>query len=95
MTPHTHGPAPRRRTPLVEWVLQRETKSITCQLDARGRRCYELCVLPHWDPSSALIERFDAQLPALVRHAQVASRLRDTGWMVIDHVATTRVHAPA
>ena len=68
---------------------------MTCQLDARGSGSYELCVLPHWDPSSVVIERFDAPLPALLRHAQLASGLREAGWMVIDHVAAARVHAAA
>lgn len=76
-------------------ILQRDTNAITCQLEARGNRSYELCVVPHWDPSSAVIEGFDAPTPALLRHAQVASRLRDNGWMVIDHVGIDRVHAPA
>jgi hypothetical protein len=95
MTPHTQEPASRQWGPLLEWILQRETKSITCQLEARGDRSYELCVLPHWDPSSAVIERFEAPLPAMLRHAQLTSRLRDAGWMVIDHVAATRAHAAA
>jgi hypothetical protein len=80
---------------MVRWVLERETNVITCQLDARGIRSYELCVLPHSDPSSAVIERFDAPTPALLRHAEVASRLRENGWMVIDHVAADGVHAAA
>lgn len=64
---------------MVEWILQRDTKAITCQLDCRGRGTYEVCVLPHWDPSSAAIERFDAATPALLRHAQLACRLREAG----------------
>ena len=68
---------------------------MTCQLDARGGGAYELCVLPHWNPSSAVIERFDASLPALLRHAQLACRFREAGWMVIDHVAAARAHAAA
>jgi hypothetical protein len=52
-------------------------------------------VLPHWDPSSAVIEQFDAQTPALLRHAEVARRLRENGWMVIDHVDAGSVHGAA
>jgi hypothetical protein len=93
MTPHAAVRAPARRKPLVEWILQRDTKAITCQLDSRGGGSHEVCVLPHWDPSSAVIERFDAVTPALLRHAQLVSRLRDAGWMVIDHVAAADVRA--
>jgi hypothetical protein len=80
---------------MLTWVLQRSTNTITCQLDARGNRCYEVCVLPHWDPSSAVIERFDAPTPALLWHAEVASRFRENGWMVIDHVAKDAIHVAA
>jgi hypothetical protein len=85
--------APAKRKPLVEWILQRDTRAITCQLDVRGRETYEVCVLPHWDPSSAVIERFDAATPALLRHAQLACRLREAGWTVIDHVSATYPYA--
>jgi hypothetical protein len=80
---------------MLRWILQRDTNAITCQLDARGNRSYEVCVVPHWDPSSAVIERYDAPTPALLRHAEVARRLRENGWMVIDHVAADSMHAAA
>lgn len=68
--------------------------SNACQLDA-GRGSYEVCVPPHWDPSSAVIERFDGATPALLRHEQLAGRLREAGWMVVDHVAATHLDAAA
>jgi hypothetical protein len=77
------------------WIPQRDTNAITCQLDARSSRCYEVCVVPHWDPSSAVIERYDALTPALLRHAEVARRLRENGWMVIDRVGADSIHAAA
>jgi hypothetical protein len=80
---------------MLRWVLRRDTTAITCQLDARSRRSYEVCIVPHWDPSSAVIERYDAPTPALLRHAEVARRLRESGWTVIDHVAADRIHAAA
>ena len=89
------GDASAPGVPIVQWILQREAKAITCQLDARGLRCYELCVVPHWDPSAAVIERFDAPTPALLRHAEVAKSLRDHGWMVIDHVGADGMQAAA
>ena len=95
MTPHSGHTAARQHAPLVEWILQREAKSITCQLDARGDHSYELYILPHWNPSAAVIEHFDASLPAMMRHAQLARDLREAGWMVIDHVAAARIHAGA
>ena len=95
MTPQAHHTDRRQHKPLVEWILQREAKSITCQLEARGHHSYELCILPHWDPSAAVIEHFDASLPAMMRHAQLARDLCEAGWMVIDHVAAARIQAAA
>jgi hypothetical protein len=95
MTPDTEGNTRAHSAPLLHWILRRDTDAITCQLDARGNRAYELCVVPHWDPSAAVIECFDTPTPALLRHAEVASRLRESGWMVIDHVAAESVHAAA
>lgn len=95
MTPHAHHTATRRHQPLVEWIFQRESKSIACQLDARGHHSYELCMLPLWNPSAAVIEHFDAPLPAMMRHAQLAGDLREAGWMVVDHVAAARRDAAA
>jgi hypothetical protein len=77
---------------MLRWVLRRDTEAITCQLDARGSRSHELCILPHWDPTSAVIERFEAPTPARLRHAEVATLLRDDGWMVIDHVGANGMH---
>ena len=53
---------------------------ITCQLDVRSDWSYELFVVPHWNPAAAVIERFDAPMAALLRHAEVARHLRADGW---------------
>jgi hypothetical protein len=82
-------------TPLLLWVLQRDANAITCQLDARNDGSYEICFVPHWDPSSAVIERFETPTLAVLRHADVAKRLRENGWMVIDHVVPRGLHAAA
>ena len=73
------------------WILEQDGSAITCHLDARSNRSFEVCILPRWDPSSAIIERFDALTPARLRHAEVSRRLRANGWMVIDHVSTDHV----
>ena len=77
---------------MPHWILQRDANAITCQLDARGGRCYEVCILPHWNPSSAVLERFDSLTEALRHHAEIGARLREQGWTVIDHVSDHRVH---
>jgi hypothetical protein len=95
MTRDTKRNAPTERPPMPCRSLQRETGAITCHLDIRGARSYEVCVVPHWDPSSAVIERYDAATPALLRHAEVARLLREDGWMVIDLVATDSIQTAA
>ena len=71
---------------MLRWILRRDRQAITCQLDARSDRSYELCVRPHCDSSSLIIERFDAPTEALLRHAAVAGCLRDNGWTVKERV---------
>ena len=80
---------------MLRWILERDKNAVTCQLDARGSRSYEVCIVPHWNPSSAVIESYDAPTPALLRHAEITRRLREKGWMVIDHVAAESIHAAA
>lgn len=76
-------------------MVRSARNSITCQLDARSDWSYELCVVPHGDPSAAVIERFDAPTPALLRHAEVTDRLRQDGRTVIDHGPGLGIHAAA
>ena len=80
---------------MLRWILQRYDHAITCQVDVRGTRCFELCVVPHWDPSSSVIEGYPAATQALLRHADVARRLRANGWIVIDHVAVDTIQTAA
>jgi hypothetical protein len=80
---------------MLQWILQRDAKAITSQLNARDDGSYEICFVPHWDPSSAVIERFETPTVAVLRHADVTKRLRENGWIVIDHVVPRRLHAAA
>jgi hypothetical protein len=94
MTPHPNRHVRAPSATMLRWVLQRDRNAITCELDARGGRSYELCVVPHWNPSAAVIERFETPTSALLRHAEVAHHLRQGGWLVVDRVIG-RVHAAA
>jgi hypothetical protein len=40
-----------------------------------------VCVLPHWNLSDSMVERFNAPASALRRHAEIASQLREAGWV--------------
>jgi hypothetical protein len=95
MTPGTNHDIEALAAPMLRWMLERHTDAITCELDARGNRSYEVCVVPHSNPSSAVIERFGAPLPAVLRHAEITKRLRENGWMVIDRVAAKSIQSAA
>jgi hypothetical protein len=67
---------------MLRWVFQRGPEVLTCAVEKRGERSsFDVCVLPHWNLSHATIERFDAPASALRRHAEIASRLREAGWI--------------
>jgi hypothetical protein len=95
MTPHTERSAARQTMPMLNWVLRRDASTITCRLNVRGPESYEVCIVPHWAPSSAVIEQYESAKPALLRHAEAARRLRESGWIVIDHVAADGLHTAA
>jgi hypothetical protein len=69
-------------TCILRWVFRRGVDVLTCAVEAAADRtsCH-VCVLPHWNLSIATVERFDAPASALRRHAEIASRLREAGWL--------------
>jgi hypothetical protein len=69
-------------TSMLQWTFTRNGAALTCELDATAGR-YDVCVVPHWNVASAAIERFDAAVTALERHAELARYLRDTGWHLV------------
>lgn len=68
-------------TRVLQWVFCRDGRAITCEIDAKPRRGFEVSLVPHWDRSASVIERFDAVHQAFLRHAEMARQLRDTGWV--------------
>jgi hypothetical protein len=67
---------------ILRWVFHRGPDVLTCAVEAGGdRSSYDVCVLPHWNLSVATVEHFDAPAGALQRHAEIARRLRQSGWV--------------
>jgi hypothetical protein len=67
---------------ILRWVFHRGSDALTCAVEGGGRRSsYDVCILPHWNLSEATVEHFDAPTSALRRHAEIASRLRESGWV--------------
>ena len=68
---------------ILRWIFLRGTKALTCEVRVSGKQPYDVCVVPHWDVSSSVIETFQRPAGALRRHAELASYLRQEGWSLI------------
>jgi hypothetical protein len=69
-------------TSMLRWVFHRGGHALTCAVEAVGdRSSYDVCVFPHWDLSLGTVETFAAAGSALQRHAEIARRLREAGWV--------------
>ncbi len=80
----SHAPVPAQ--PALLWVFRRNFESITSEVDVTAAGACAVRTVPQWDPSLAIVERFDNPVDALRRHAEIARRLREIGWAVADHV---------
>jgi hypothetical protein len=79
--------------PVLLWVFRREFEAITCGVEVSASGRCAVRTVPQWDPSLAVIEPFDCAGEALQRHAEVARRLREIGWVVADHVPVQQLAA--
>jgi len=69
-------------TSVVRWVFHRGGHALTCAVEATAdRSAYDVCIFPHWNLSLGTVERFVGPGRALQRHAEIASRLRESGWV--------------
>jgi hypothetical protein len=77
-------PRPPRLEPtaMLRWDFLRGHKAVTCEVRATGASSYDVCVIPHWDVSSSVVERFAHPVAALRRHAQIASDFQQAGFSV-------------
>lgn len=89
MNTTSHVSASSTSRPVLLWVLRNEFDAITLGVGISDSGRCEVSTVPHWDASLALVEPFDCAGAALRRHAEVASRLREIGWVVADHVPMT------
>jgi len=77
----TRQPADSAR--ILRWVFVRGTKAVTCEVRISGKETYDVCVVPHWDISSSVIEPCDRPATALRRHAEIAWHFREAGWILV------------
>ena len=81
--------------PMLRWVFIRNGRMLTCELDARARHTFDVSLIPHWNISASVVERFGNAVAAMERHAALAGALRDAGWTVVDHAAACDLRAAA
>jgi len=93
MTTPINGNATTRKSAesegVLRWIFLRGTKTLTCEVRVSGKQPYDVCVVPHWDVSSSVIETFRRPVGALRRHAELASYFRQEGWSLIRESAPT------
>jgi hypothetical protein len=69
---------------MVRWVLRRGMDVLTCRVDAHlDRARFVVSLVPHRNVAEAAVEPTDTPTRALQRHAEIAMRLRDAGWLMV------------
>jgi hypothetical protein len=82
-TTNTRATTTTESRELVKWVFLKGMKSITCEVRSNGARAFDVCVLPHWDVSSSIVEGFDDLASTMRRHAEISLAFRDAGWVLV------------
>lgn len=80
---------------MLRWVFARNGRTLTCELDARGRHTFDVSLVPHWNLSASVVERFHDAVAAMERHAALARALREAGWVVVNHAAARDLRTAA
>ena len=80
-----HASARTRSNPLtlLRWELKRGGERLICQVEREpGTSAFSVIVVPLRSLQRASVERFDAAVAAIRRHAALAADLRADGWSV-------------
>ncbi len=73
---------------LLRWVFHHGQRALTCSVVTNGAGGFDVCVVPHWNLSASIVQRFDHAPAAFALHAEIAIGLRHKGWVVLEHAAT-------
>ena len=68
----------------LHWLFVREGHMLSCDVDVRGDGLYRVSLFPLWAPDDVVTQSFQRPAEALTRHAEIASHLRASGWLVAD-----------
>jgi hypothetical protein len=67
----------------LRWMFLRGTRVLTCAVGLSGPHMFDVCVVPHWDVSDSVVERYDRLPASLRRHAEIACYFRQAGWTLV------------
>jgi hypothetical protein len=68
----------------LHWLFVREGHMLSCDVDVRGDGLYTVSLFPLWAPEDVVTQSFRKPGDALQRHAEIATHLRASGWLVAD-----------
>jgi hypothetical protein len=80
----------RESASVLRWIFQHGTRALTCEVRVQGGQSFDVCVVPHWNISSSVVEGFDRPASALRRHAEIARSLRNAGWVLACRAGSER-----
>lgn len=70
-------------TRFLHWIFVKGTNALTCEIRVNAARSHDVCVVPHWDVSCGVVQRFDRAAKAVWRHAEIARRFQQDGWTLV------------
>jgi hypothetical protein len=69
---------------MLYWLFYRNDHALTCELSVNADQEYLVQVTPLWGDESAVCETFSRPTDALRRHAELATFLRESGWLLAE-----------
>jgi hypothetical protein len=69
---------------MLYWLFYRNNDALTCELTVNADQEYVVQVTPLWDEGTTACETFRRPTDALRRHAEVATFLRESGWLLAE-----------
>jgi hypothetical protein len=84
LTPPTPRPSDTPRVGMLYWLFYRNSHALACELSVNGDQEYVVQVTPLWDDESSVCETFSRPTDALRRHAELATFLRESGWLLAE-----------
>jgi hypothetical protein len=60
-------------------------------VNANDAGAFDVCIMPHWNLSSSIVEPCASAASAFGRHAEISQGLRRKGWVVVQYAATHRL----